>query len=358
MTPAPRRVLVIITRRIGDVLLATPVLRSLKRAWPRTVIDALVFNGSEGVLAGNPDLGDILTIPERPRLLQHIDFVGKLYRRYDLAISLLPGDRPTFYAFIAGRKRVGLLINTRRQRWKRRLLHQWAAYAPEDQHTVLTYLSVLKLLDVPPATDITVSWRDTDEHAAATALAPLNNAPYVVLHIYPKFNYKLWHQTGWLALARWLNERGLRVALTGSKDPAELEYISRLCHNMPGALNLAGLLSLGACASLIKNAKAYVGIDTALTHMAAALDVPTVALFGPTDPVRWGPWPKGHAALENPWRRLGDQANQRVRLVQGVAACVPCGYEGCARHIVSFSDCLLHLPATRVIEALSELTSL
>ena len=104
----------------------------------------------------------------------------------------------------------------------------------------------------------------------------------------------------------------------------------------------------------IAQATAYVGPDTALTHMAAALGVPTVAFFGPTDPLKWGPWPTGTDAGSTPWRRLGDQVAGNVSIVQGNASCVPCNKEGCERHVASFSDCLLALPATRVINALRQ----
>ncbi|MEI7681186.1 MAG: LPS core biosynthesis protein, partial [Betaproteobacteria bacterium] len=59
---APRSILVVVTRRIGDVLLATPVIRSLRRHGPDAAIDVRVFGGTEGVLAGNPDIRQVLTI--------------------------------------------------------------------------------------------------------------------------------------------------------------------------------------------------------------------------------------------------------------------------------------------------------
>jgi heptosyltransferase-3 len=223
---------------------------------------------------------------------------------------------------------------------------------------VLTHLSVLAPLGIPPVLDVTAGWREADAQRAAAALAPLNHQPYVVLHLYPKFNYKMWHDGGWIALAHWISDRGFRVVLTGGNAAAEMNYVQRLATHVPDGLNLAGQLTLNECAWVLANATAYVGPDTALTHMAAALGVPTVALFGPTDPVRWGPWPKGHVALENPWRRLGHQSCRRVRLLQGSAACAPCGHEGCDRHVDSFSDCLLNLPAAQVINTLSEVANI
>ena len=68
---------------------------------------------------------------------------------------------------------------------------------------------------------------------------------------------------------------------------------------------------------------------------AAALGVPTIAIYGPSDPVKWGPWPAGYTLPRNPWRRHGDQQVNRVRLIQGRARCVPCMNEGCERHIAS-----------------------
>lgn len=358
MNPPPRRVLVIVTRRIGDVLLATPVLRSLKRAWPDAAIDALVFSSTAAALAANPDVRAVHSIPERPTWLQHIAFIAKLFRRYDLALSLVPGDRPTLYAFAAGRTRVGLLLPTRKERWKQHLLNQWVAYDLSHQHTLLAHLSILQPLNVPPLAEVAASWREADQRRAVEILAPLGDQRYVVLHLYPKFNYKMWSDAGWLALARWIVARGFAIVLTGGNDAAELAYVERLATGMGAPLNLAGKLSLAESACVLARAHAYVGPDTALTHMAAALNVPTVALFGPTDPLQWGPWPKGHDARSTPWHRLGDQASHNVRIVQGNAACVPCRHEGCDRHINSYSTCLLDLPASRVISALSEITQL
>jgi heptosyltransferase-3 len=92
-----------------------------------------------------------------------------------------------------------------------------------------------------------------------------------------------------------------------------------------------------------------------MTHFAAALGVPTAAVYGPTNLVKWGPWPRGHAPDANPWRRCGSQRVGNVALIQGPGACVPCHLEGCDRHIDSFSDCLLDLPPASVIAGIERL---
>ncbi len=352
MNNRPRRILVIVTRRIGDVLLATPLIRSLKQAWPESRIEALVFEGTQGVLAGNSDLAALHTVAERPGLPAHLSLLARLFRRYDLALSLVPGDRPTLYAWLCGKKRIGLLLDRPDQYWKQRFLDQWVACDPDNTHTLRNHLALASALDIPALADVVPAWRDTDR-AAVDALLQGPCGALAVLHPYPKFRYKMWHAEGWISVARWLLDNGMRVALTGSADPAERAYVDALAAQLPDTvINAAGRLTLGGTAALIARAQFYVGPDTAITHLAAATGVPTVALFGPTDPVKWGPWPKGHPVDNNPWQRLGNQRVGNVQLVQGHAACVPCGHEGCARHLNSSSDCLKALPARTIISYL------
>jgi heptosyltransferase-3 len=141
----------------------------------------------------------------------------------------------------------------------------------------------------------------------------------------------------------------LHVVLSGGGAADELEYVGAIARRTPDAINLAGKLTLSQVACLLAQARVYAGPDTAVTHMAAALGIPVVALYGPTDPVKWGPWPAGYASADNPWRRLGTQRVNNVTLIQGKAACAPCFNEGCDRHVASFSDCLQQLPASKVI---------
>lgn len=352
----PRSILIIVTRRIGDVLLATPLIRSVKRAWPDADLDVLVFEGTQGVIAANTDIRRVLTVPERPGLLTHLALLIRLARHYDIALSTLPGDRPTLYAFFAGRWRAGLLGDERKQRWKRRLLHRWVPFDNLNTHTVLMNLALAKPLGIEPHCEVTASWNTADA-ARVDALTAGTLAPrFAVLHPHPKFNYKMWRRDGWIEIAGWFAARGYGLVLSGGRDATEAAYVAELASSMPpGTINLAGKLTLAEAGCLISRAAVFVGPDTALTHMAAALGTPTVALYGPTDPVKWGPWPRHHASLANPWKRLGSQANGRVRLVQAHAPCVPCLKEGCERCVESYSDCLLQLPAVKVISAIESL---
>jgi heptosyltransferase III len=345
---------VVVTRRIGDVLLATPLIRSLKRAWPEAAIDVLVFEGTEGVLAANPDIRRVIAVAERPGWRQHLALLMGIARRYDISLSAVPSDRATLYAWLAGRWRAGLVLDGRKHRWKTRLLQRWVPFDNFNTHTVLMHLALARVLDIAPCYDVVAAWREQDRSELERRLPFALRESYAVLHMFPKFNYKMWRREAWVEVAQWLRAQGLRVVLSGSGDAAELEYVGALAREMPGAINLAGELTLSQAACLLAHARVYVGPDTALTHMAATLGVPVVTCYGPSDPVKWGPWPAHYALDANPWRRHGTQRVNNVTLIQGSAACVPCLKEGCDRHVASFSDCLLELPASRVIAAAEE----
>jgi heptosyltransferase-3 len=356
----PSRILIVITRRIGDVLLTTPMIRTLRLAWPDAKIDALVFEGTEGVLANNPDLDRVITVQQRPTFHQHMRLLLRLWRSYDLALSMMPSDRPTFYAAIAGKHRVGLILAGSKHLWKKWLLSQSVLFDNINTHTVLMNLKLADLLGIPRCHEVEADWNVEDEAAVRNVL-PFDpeTQDYAVLHVYPMYAYKAWRSEAWVELADWLVSQGMTVVLTGGKSTDELVYVRNLLGLLPpDTVDVAGKLGLASVSYLLSKARAYVGPDTVVTHLAAASGTPTVALFGPSNPVKWGPWPKGYDEDRNPYVMRGTQRVNNVVLLQGEGNCVPCMEEGCERHIASLSDCLQNLPAAKTIEALSKLLKL
>lgn len=356
----PKKVLVVATRRIGDVLLTTPLIRTIKRSWPNAAIHALVFSGTEGILAGNPDIERILTIPARPAFAQHLRFVFHLWRRYDIALSVMPSDRPTLYAGIAGKLSFGISMSGRKHLWKTWLLTRSVEFDDIGTHTVLLNLKLADLLGLKRCHEVVAAWRPEDIHAVNKIL-PFNCElqDYVVLHIHPMYAYKAWRREAWVELADWLHDAGIRVVLTGGNSEAEISDVNELMKSLPyDTVNGTGRLKLPAVAYMLSKARAYVGPDTVVTHLAAATGTQTVALFGPSNPAKWGPWPKDYVKDHNPFQMTGSQRVGNVTLLQGVGDCVPCREEGCDHHLASLSDCLQHMPASRVISELEQVLNL
>lgn len=349
----PARILVVATQRLGDVLLATPLIRSLRRAWPQAHIAALVFADTASVLAANKDVDAVWTVSRRPSRAEHLRLFRRLWNQFDLAFSTACGDRPTLYACIAGKRRLGFLEPGRKHWWKRWLLDGSVPFDNRSTHTVAMNLQLADLAGIARAYTVVADWSADDETVVRAAVG---SRAYGVLHLQPKFVYKAWHAAGWTALGRWIDARGLRIVLTGSDDPEEIAAVDRLLTVLPqGSLSVAGRFTLAQVACLLGHARLYVGPDTVITHMAAAIGTPTVALYGPSNPVKWGPWPRDCRAERSPFTLRGTQRSGNVTLVQGDGDCVPCTFEGCERHIRSLSACLQQLPAEKVIRAAAEL---
>ncbi|MDD5298342.1 MAG: glycosyltransferase family 9 protein [Rhodocyclaceae bacterium] len=349
----PRRILVVCTQRIGDVLLATPLARSLKRAWPQAELDFLAFKGTEGVLQGNPDISRILAFPQRTDWRGKLAQFRQLWRRYDLALATIATDRARLYARVGGRFRAGLMAPG--EKGKGWLLDRSLPFDDLDTHTVTMGERLTELLGIAASYEVVPpAVAPGSLTSTLKRLASLAGAPYAVLHPFPKYAYKTWRFENWAELARRIEGLGLKIVLTGGPDADERAYCAGIAHQAE-VLNLAGALSLAETAEIVARSRLYVGPDTAVTHIAAATGTPTVALFGPSNPVKWGPWPKGRQGPESPWQRVGSGRQGNVSLIQGRGECVPCLLEGCDRKLDSLSDCLQEIPVQAVMAAIAEL---
>lgn len=344
--PKKPRILVVALRRLGDVLLTTPLIRSLKRAWPDSSIDVLVFQSTAPILQGNPDIDTVVGMPEPASALQSLRLAARLWKRYALAVTTQAGDRPTFFAIAAGQKHVGPVQARLSGRIVRRILDR-SVDMQAGMHRVEENLLLAKLLGAEPCPQIVVPHADLPAEFKP-------QEPYAVIHAAPFFRYKQWHREGWRAIAAHLARRGMTVVATGGPGEEERRYLDDIWQGIDVPVRrVDGRLSWPQLAALLSGARAFVGPDTSVTHLAAATGCPTIALYGPTDPRVWGPWPA--QGLQESWLSSGNVQNRgNVWLVQNPLDCMPCGKEGCLRHLQSYSLCLDQLPVQRVAGALDQ----
>jgi heptosyltransferase-3 len=346
--PGRPRILVVTLRRLGDVLLTTPLVRTIRRGFPQATLDILVFRGSERILRGNPDVDHVITMPPRLSPGETLALARGLWRRYDLAVSTQAGDRPTLFAVVAGRRRAGLVppAGATGAWWKRHAYHIPVPAEP-GSHRVTQLLALATALGLEPAPDIVCP-----QGATADEVAP--HGRYAVLHANPFYSYKRWTDAGWRGLARGLAERGLAVVATEGRDPAERAYSDKLWGPAdPPVIRELGRLDWAGLTALLQGAAVYVGPDTSVTHLAAGSGCPTIALYGPTSPRLMGPWPVG--GLAEPWDHAGTiQHRGNVWVVQNPLPCLPCEKLGCEGRLDSYSRCLDELPARSVLSAVDQ----
>jgi heptosyltransferase III len=343
LTPRPR-ILVVALRRLGDVLFATPLIASLRRAYPQARIDALVFADTAGMLAGNRDLDRVVAMPAARGTMASLALALRLLKRYDLAVSTQSGDRPTFFALLAGRRHVGPIDGGRRGALRRMALSRAVENLP-GLHRLEEMLRLADALGIERVSHLVCP--------GGAAPRRFATGPYAVVHAAPNFTYKRWTRDGWRALAAGLRDRGLAVLATGGPAPAERAFLDDIWGNGGLVTRIDGALAWPELSALLAQARLYVGPDTSITHLAAASGCPTVALYGPTDPRLWGPVPA--AGLNPMWEAAGTiQRRGNVWLVQNPLPCLPCQNEGCERHLTSFSRCLDELTPAQVLSAVDE----
>lgn len=349
MPPNPKRILVIAMRFLGDVLLTTPLIHSLKLAYPDAEIDVLVYANTAAMLEGNPDINQILTTVNRPTFADYGRLVPQLFRHYDLAMVTQSGDRPFLYGLLATTKRVALVPSKNTTGWwKRYFVQHWVEF-DDNTHTVLQHLKLLNALNIKKYFALIPPQCSETEQLLKQYPFINSNKDYVVLHPHPQWAYKQWTSEAWIELGHYLHELGLTLVLSCGPSKQEIDYVANIEQQLPeGAINLAGQVSLAQLTTIISKAKLYIGPDTGITHLAAATGIPVIALFGPTNPVKWAPFPVAYQSEANPFDKIGDQQVNNVHLIQGAGDCVPCDLEGCDRHRLSHSDCLSKLSAKKI----------
>ena len=347
---SPASVLVVVTRQIGDVLLTTPLIRRARELWPQARIDVLGFEGTLGMLRGNPDVNELIGAGKRLGLRGGWRLARRLWRRYDLALVAEASDRAHLIGWLAAPRRHGLLRRGHGSNWWKRLALAHVVESDGDTGEVHVVDEKLKLLD---------AWgRPSSTQAVAPPPTPLPaevaaqvRPGAVVMHVPSMWPYKQWGPEKFRAVAAELLARGHQVVLTGTAGARDQECIAPLRDLAPAPqlLDVSGRLALDQVGTLLAGAALYIGPDTSVSHLAAAVGVPTLVVFGPTNPQRWAPWPASGEAPVHFQRRAPVQAVGNVTIVQATLPCVPCSRAGCEDHVGSRSDCLLQIGPQEVL---------
>ncbi|HUQ25998.1 MAG TPA: putative lipopolysaccharide heptosyltransferase III [Burkholderiales bacterium] len=334
------RALVVKLRHHGDVLLAAPVLSVLKAHAPAIEVDALVYDDTAPMLAGHPALARLHTVGRRWRSLGALErlrlekdlFGGLRARRYDLLVHLSEQPRGAWLARTLGaRFNVGPINPGRGRLWDDSFTHLYPLV--RNRHLVEVNLDALRRIGVQPGTgERKVVF--VPGAAAEARARELASEPFVHMHPASRWRFKCWPAERNAALADRLAEEGHRVVMTSAPD--ETRFVDEILAKMKSqAVNLGGQLSLKELGALTARAKLFIGVDSMPMHLAAAMGVPTVALFGPSSEVAWGPW------------------NVEQRVVTTTHSCRPCGVDGCGGGKVS--ECLTLLGVEPVHAAAREL---
>jgi ADP-heptose:LPS heptosyltransferase len=344
-------VLVVCTRQIGDVLLTTPLLRAVHGLWPQARIDVLAFAGTAGMLRGNPDVQTLLEFPSRLGWRGARSLIRRVWRRYDVALVADPGDRAHLIGWLAAPVRSGIVPARGGSTWLKCLALDHVVASAGDRGTV--HVTAEKQALLAPWLAATPEPQVVPPPAAPlpAALASQVRPGAVVVHAPSMWPYKQWPLAHFQALVAGLLADGRQVLLTGSGSTRDQECVAALRDLAPAPrlLDLSGQLDFNELAGVLAHAALYIGPDTSVSHLAAATGVPVLAIFGPTNPQRWAPWPAGPHAQALFARSAAVQQAGNVTIVQGRQSCVPCSRAGCEDSRDSRSDCLQSITPAQVL---------
>ena len=281
---APERILVIQFRRLGDVILSTGILEDLRRAFPGARIDFLTSGLSAQLLRGHP-LIDELMVYDRAHSWREARRLGA--RRYDWVIDGQGSPTTARLAWLSGAPvRAGWAVRV----WRRLYTHVLPRTGLPIVYVVRERQRFLEMLGVPigePRTRLAVmpdEIRDA-EHAFRTAGVP-EAGRRVGLVLSVSEPIREWPAERFAELALALTAEGIAPVLLENPDDAEkLARFRRVAPGVPVVRTFDLRLLLAAIASC----DVLVSGDTGPGHMATALGIPRVTLYGPTDPRQWNP---------------------------------------------------------------------
>jgi ADP-heptose:LPS heptosyltransferase len=291
--PREERVAVIRLRSLGDCVLTTPALDILKRFRPDLRVAVMVEERFRAVFEGNPDIERIL--PPEPGALRSW--------RPALCLNLHGGTRSAWLTALSGaRFRAGFghfrhraVYNVRIPRAQEILGMERTVHTAEHLASAIFYLGA-PVGETPRAKLV----------AGAGGSAGRSTA---VIHAVATAPEKAWRADGFLAVAEHLKQTGMEpVFLGGAGDDLSPFHAYRAMAGAP----------LAEIKALLAGAALFVGNDSGPAHMAAALGVPSVVVFGPSDPAIWGPWRTVSRVIRSPEGIMSVKVADVLEAVDGL----------------------------------------
>ncbi|MBU1113084.1 MAG: glycosyltransferase family 9 protein, partial [Candidatus Omnitrophica bacterium] len=299
-----KRILIVRTDRLGDVILSTPVIKNLRLAYPKAHIAFICRPYTKDVLLGNPYLDEVIVCDKQIRekgLWGILRFAAALKtKKFDLAIVLHPTDRAHLIVFLAGiPRRVGWI---KKMGW---LLTDRIPHRKQEgkKHELEYNLDILRYLNIPvedkkiyfPVSS--QAQTGVDERLNQAGIA--KNTRFIVIHPSASCPSKRWPENYFSELVKILKAKvDLPMIAVTSKE--ESGFADRLVKENE-IIDFRGKLNIPELGALFKRAALFISNDSGPVHIAASLNVPVISIFGRKDPglspLRWMPQGKSSVYL-------------------------------------------------------------
>ena len=340
--------LIVSLRYLGDCLLAAALAPALKSRFPKAQVDILTFRDNVSILEGINAIDHVIGVDRHPNKLAQACGHLVSWNSYDWALITMNSTRTVLYGYFAAKRQVmGQPTSSLEELWKRILITN---KVPNVSGQILEQLNpLLKPIfstDVPHLYPI----RPDRELSSELQAHLLTLGSYVVCQCNSRYQDKNWSIEKWIELTSRLITSGYNICFTGG--PSDIAYLRQITERLPKEKTF---ITAGQTARIIQNAVAYIGVDTATSHVAAATGIPCICLYGPTAVDIWGPAPK--SGQSSPYsKNLGIQTVGNVTIVRRDNTDIPCS--GCTRHLCAhynppqLSRCMQSISVEKIWNAL------
>lgn len=330
-----KRILVVRLRSIGDTVLSTPSLIALRRFLPDAQIDILLEDWVAPVLEGFDVVDNVLTVERKSKKSRFAAARAIRRESYDVAFNLHGGTTATFFVRVSGaRHRVGLSSYSYSFLYNHLLSSSVDFWQNSRPHSAEQQLALLGFSGVPveerPKSRLAVT-----EKARVSIEEKLQITNYksqiALLHPVAAFDTKQWATENFARVAEYLSEKGFQiVAVSTKKERRVLENLKKLS-NAP--VTTFDDLSLPEITALASKSTLFVGNDSGIAHIAAAVETPSVVIFGSSNRNHWRPW-----------------TNAPHEIVYENFACQPCAGYIC--QVYDAPHCILSVRTESVVKAI------
>ena len=335
-----QRILLIRLRSIGDTVLSTASAYALKRFLPEAEIDILVEDWVAPVLAEHPFINRVISF-ERGSLSARARAAHEIRSgHYDVVYNLHGGTTATFLTRATGaRHRVGYASYQYAQLHNHQAPSPLLLWGQQKTHSVEQQLALLGWTGVPvsdrPRTKLAITAAANARIDEILSSSGLTDKKFALIHPAAAFATKQWAATNFAKVADYLAANGIAaVAIAG---PSETDVLNSLITAAESRV-VACAVSLPEVSALASRATLFVGNDSGMAHIAAAVATPSVVVFGSSNIAHWRPWNSAPAEV-----------------VFEEMACQPCHGYFCEKF--PEPECILRVPVDRVTSAIERVLS-
>ena len=339
-TPAPRRVLIVLLGAIGDVVRALPLLGRMRRAWPQTFIAWTVEPKSEPILRHHRWLDQLIIYDRKYAPWSFMQFLAKVRAgRFDLVIDLQRHLKSGVISLASGaHERLGFAAANCKE-WNNLFSTRRIEPQPRMRLKLMQYQAFADALGLAPAPVEFGLSLDSEERREVTKFLAGTPRPLLGIILGSSWPSRLYPSESAVEVVRLLCSSGegasLFPVLIGDKDEMAQasQIMSELGHR---AVNLTGRTTVRSLIGIFSECAVAFGPDSGPMHIASALGVPTVAIFGATDEEATGP------------------TGVHSRVVREHVECSPCLLRECPID----HRCMTSVTADRVVQAAESLVAL